>query len=92
MENQYFFVGEVKITLAEARVMSLNVCGLQRKQMCHVLGISDSTLNQRIKKIFLKTNTPSNVLLALFSTTKGFDGNGNLNGQYLFDGIDNVPW
>lgn len=92
METEYFFIGEVRITLADARVMSLNVCGLQRKQMCYVLDVSDSTLNKRITKLFLKFDMQSNVLLALFSKANGFDSVGNLNSKYLFDGIDNVPW
>jgi len=87
-----FDVNGIVITLCQARVISLNIHGLQRKEMADLLGNSQSTINAHFDRIYRLVQLNDRVLLLRWAMANGFDDKGNLNGQYLFDGYKGMPW
>lgn len=83
---------ENKLTINEHRAISLLLHSLKRTVMADILRLADGTLDQRLNRIFLKLQLPSNVAVALWAVDNGFDRCGNLNGVYLFEGYTNLPW
>lgn len=92
MKTRYFNFDEGELTLAEARAVALAVTGIPRKKIAQVLGIAESTLHQRMRLIYLKLQVQSIGSLIVFALKNGFDDEGNLRGEYLFDGYKGLPW
>ncbi|MCB9187470.1 MAG: helix-turn-helix transcriptional regulator [Flavobacteriales bacterium] len=92
MKTRYYPIAETQLTLAEARAVSLLITGIPRKQVAQLLGIAESTLNQRMRLIYLKLQVQSIGSLVRVALTHGFDDQGHLNGEYLFDGYSGLPW
>ena len=92
MKTRYYPIEETQLTLAEARAVSLLITGIPRKQVAQLLGIAESTLNQRMRLIYLKLNVQSIGSLIVLALKNGFDDQGNLNGEYLFEGYTGLPW
>ena len=92
MKTENLFSAEEKLTINELRAISLLLHSLKRTVMADLLGLAPGTLDQRLNRIFLKLQLPSNVAVALWAVDNGFDRCGNLNGVYLFEGYTNLPW
>lgn len=99
-ENETFEVNGVKISLTLARVLSLTVAGLTRKQRAAALGISVSTVNTYMDTLTDRFNIRPCAKLAVYAAHHGFDMQGNFQGHYLFhkrpngrdDKLGKLPW
>jgi len=92
MESSHITVNGVRLTLGEARVLSLLRLDLSRKQIGVILGITESTIDKRLKIILLKIVVKTSNGAGIWATENGFDTKGCVNGQYLFHGFDTLPW
>jgi DNA-binding CsgD family transcriptional regulator len=66
-----------RLTLHEARIVSMICLGLARKDICDVLNIKMSTLGGEITTIFNKTRTGSSADLLSMTVRVYFDKEGN---------------
>lgn len=95
MENQEinkFRFGNKTITLCQARIISLNLHGLSRKEIANLLGNSVNTISTHYTMIYKVLDIHDSRKLGTWALTNTFDTNGHLNGKYLFDNYCNLPW
>lgn len=84
--------GEHVITKAQARVVSLMLHGLIRKQIADLLGNSTHTVNKHIENVYKELGINDCKLLTRWAIRNAFDDYGNVQNNYLFDGYENLPW
>ncbi|MCB9185526.1 MAG: hypothetical protein H6601_02130 [Flavobacteriales bacterium] len=87
-----FLVDGKYITLHQARIISLFVHGLPRKQLAHVLGNSPHTIDTHMDRIYKLLGINAGSLIPLWATMNGFDTKGCLHSVYLFGTMRNLPW
>ncbi len=88
---QKFEVDNRLITHCQARIISLFIHGLPRKQMAHILGNSRHTIDTHIDRIYKLLNLHDSRQVIVWAISHGFDANGCLNGLYLFDKEVHLP-
>lgn len=81
-----------EITLCQARIISLTLQCLQRKQIAAYLGNSKHTIDSHISRIYSILNINDSSQAILWALENGFDRQGSLNSVYLFEGFVNMPW
>lgn len=79
------------LTLHEMRIIALHCQGLQRKDIAQRMGHSPNTLNNQMKKIFLKTGCCSDKALVFHAAHNGFDAQGHYLDRDLLDGFAPQP-
>ena len=84
--------GEKVLTKAQARVVSLMLHGLIRKQIAELLGISIHTVNKHTENVYKELDINDCKLIVGWAYDNKFDRQGNVDGIYLFDGYENLPW
>ncbi len=87
-----FEVDGKELTLCQARIVSLLMHGLQRKELAHYLGNSKNTIDTHLDRIYRELNLHDSRLVLVWAINHGFDSHGCLNGLYLFDKEMNLPW
>lgn len=88
-----FEVDGKKLTLCQARIISLLTHGLQRKQLAHYLGNSHHTIDTHLDRIYKELGINDSRLVLVWALKNGFDTEGGLNGRYLFQGLPQKwPW
>jgi DNA-binding CsgD family transcriptional regulator len=73
------------LTLHEMRIIALHCIGLRRKDIAQRMGHSPWTLNNQVKKIFLKVGRESAVGLVAQAMANGFDGLGRYRERDLIN-------
>ncbi len=89
---QKFDVGGTLITECQARILSLFIHGLARKQIADALGNSPHTIDTHIDRIYKLLGFNDARLAVVWALSNGFDHKGSLNGQYLFANYKHLPW
>lgn len=87
-----FEVDGKELTLCQARIVSLLMHGLQRKQLALCLGNSHHTIDTHLDRIYKALEINDSRLVMLWALQHGFDLEGCLNEQYLFDNLGGLPW
>lgn len=88
-----FTIDGKPITLSQARLLSLNMHALMRKELAEILGNSVSTINTHFNTIHKILGVDSSSKARLWARKNDFDDKGCYNGLYLFEGKEgNYPW
>ena len=87
-----FEVDGKMITEYQARILSLSIHGLARKQIADLLGNSRHTIDTHMDRIYKVLGCNDARLAVVWAVSNGFDRQGRLNGQYLFDNATALPW
>lgn len=92
LETCKYRFGEHVLTKAQARVVSLTLHGLIRKQIANLLGISTHTVNKHIENVYKELGINDCKLVIGWAYDNKFDRQGHVDSIYLFDGYENLPW
>lgn len=92
MASRRFEVLGNYLTLAEVRIIILELYCKTRHQTATILGCSENTVCTHIKNVYRKYNLHCQRELFNFGHDNGFRNGGFFQGENVFEGIANVPW
>lgn len=88
-----FEVAGKELTLCQARIISLSIHGLQRKQLADLLGNSRHTIDTHLDRIYKLLELNDSRQVMLWALRNGFNTEGYLHNEYLFGQLNMLlPW
>ncbi len=88
----YFLIGGINLTITEVRIMVIFCYCTQLKEVAIYQNRSVNTIYGEAKKIYAKLNVAGCVEMHRFSILNGLRNNGYVQGHYLFDQNQKMPW
>jgi DNA-binding NarL/FixJ family response regulator len=87
MRSEHIYFDNIKVTIQQARVISLCVQGLSRKLIADRLGITCSGVDSHLSTLFPLLRVQNICQLLVWALTHGFDAQGHLNKRDLMEGF-----
>ena len=92
MRAKKFKVLDKELTITEARILILDLYCNSRQEIATVLGCKHNTVRTHIRTIHDKYGLHGQRELLRFAIDNGFYNAGYLQGEYLFENLENLPW
>ncbi|MDB4655924.1 helix-turn-helix transcriptional regulator [Flavobacteriales bacterium] len=92
MTTRKFSVLSNELTITEVRILILDTHCNVRKEVAAILDCSPSTVDTHIRNIYRKYDLKGQRDLQRFAYDNGFYNKGFFSDEYLFEGLEGLPW